>query len=261
MPSHPSAPSGSVVGGTSKKKPSRRRKGGGGGGGGGVSISGIRSRITSLLGTGRLAQAAEAGLFAGEVIATGGAASALSGYREAQGKSLKLGPVDTRVLAGLGFYGGALWNPKKINVHLLNVGTGFLSSFTHEAAFETGARYGKPAVDSSAVVAESGPTEGLVIGNVRSGFLGLGKEAKLRRLEKRESKIETKIEKVKEKLQAKGKLPAAAAPAAHGGGHRVVTVPRGVNIRGPRGHILPSFRQRYPVKAQRIEAGWAVQRT
>lgn len=240
---------------TSKKQGARRRRKSSG-----FSFAGVRSKIQGLVGSGPVGQVMTAMVPVAEVTGTGFVASALSGYREAQGKDLKIGPVDLRAVAGLGFIGSALYGRKTgFCPHRLNIGTGFLGSYLHEIAFETGSKFGTPDA-----------TQGIISGDLdQAGLFGIAltkkakekkAERRLARLQKREDKIESKIEKVKSKLGDKAPVAAAPAPAAMrvAPAGRVVTVPRGIRIFGPRGRVLPSFAARYPVKAQRIQAGWRV---
>lgn len=242
-----------------KKSPKgtrRRRKSSGSG----FSFAGVRSKIQGLIGSGPVSQVMTAMVPVAEVTGTGFVASALSGYREAQGKDLKVGPVDLRVAAGLGFIGSALYGRKQgFCAHRLNIGTGFLGSYLHEVGFETGSKFGTPDA-----------TQGIISGDLdQAGLFGIAltkkakerkAERKLARLQKREDRIESKIEKVKSKLGDKAPVAAAPSPAAVrvATPGRVVTVPRGIRVFGPRGRVLPSFAARYPVKAQRIQAGWRI---
>lgn len=250
QPKPPSPATVMQVSGTKKKKAKSGAKRKSTAAVGGAMFSGVRSKIAGLLGptAGHVAQAM---VPVAEVTGTGFVASALSGYREAQGKDLKIGPVDGRVVAGLGFIGSALYGRKTgYCPHRLNIGTGFLGSFLHEVGFETGSKFGTPDA-----------TEGIISGDLdQAGLFGIAltKKAKekkaarkLARLEKREDKIEAKIEKQKSKL----------APVRRAGpARRIVTVPRGVQVYGPRGNVLPNFAARFPVKASRLRAGWTLAR-
>ncbi len=250
MATAPKPPSANTVAGKPSKrtrqKGSSNRKATAGAG----YFSGVRAKINGLIGSGPMAHVLATTVPVAEVVGTGFVASALSGYREAQGKDLKIGPVDARVLAGLGFMGLAVrGRDSGFNPHLLNIGTGFLSSFSHEAAFEVGSSYGQPAV------------EGLISGDLdQAGLFGIAltkkakekkAERKLARLEKREDRIENKIEAQKAKL-GQTAAPVAARPLGRPG---TVIVPRGVQVKGPRGNILRSFSARFPQKAAKIRSG------
>ena len=113
-----------------------------------------RSRLNAA--TARTKQIVQASIITGEILGAGAAASAVAGWRGNQG--IKLGPVDGRLIAGLGAMIAGMWDPKTTNQHLVNVGIGVLGSWTHEQAFEMGAKWSGSAASVS--------SEGVVVGAV-----------------------------------------------------------------------------------------------
>lgn len=247
----PKAPSVSQVAGskTRRKSGSRKRASGGG-----TSLQ-LKSRIARALGlspTSRLGQAVETAVYVTEVAGTGAVASALSGYREAQGKALKLGPVDLRVASGLGFLTHALWNTSKVNPDTLAIGTGLIGSWSHERAFEAGFNRGKPEASAPTT---SGAGDNIVLGNVEDEDETGGPLRRLKRLKKREDRIEAKIDKIKGRLQRKGKLTDYGAPGKPGlpqSTSSVVYVKRGARLDR-------DWAIRHPAKARAIRQGARIQ--
>lgn len=256
---------------TKRRKNSKRKSSAAAATGSGY-LSGIRSRIQSLVGAGVIAHTLTTAVPVAEVAGVGGLASALSGYRESQGKDLKIGPFDVRALGGLGFMAGAMYGRSSgFNPHLLNIGTGLISSMVHEAAFEQGSKFGTPAIAG---------VDGILSGDLdEAGLFGRDPEKrlerKLARLKKKADKKGvdwkdvTEVDKSKraEKIMSKLGPDKAAAPpalvpipAAARRARSVVTVPRGTQVFGPRGNVLPSFAARFPTKAARIRAGWQIAR-
>jgi hypothetical protein len=104
------------------------------------------------LAAGRTKQITQAAITTGEIVGSGAAASALAGWRGNAG--LKLGPVDGRLIAGLGAMVAGMWN-KTTNAHLVNIGIGVLGSWVHEQAFEMGSKWAGSIAASRASPARS----------------------------------------------------------------------------------------------------------
>ena len=103
-------------------------------------------------------QMMHAAVCAAEIQTTLGISSFASGYRRAQGKSLRLGDkVDARLLgAGLAFGYGML--SKGTNTHALAVANGFFGSWLAEKAFDMGVEMAQKAKKDPAATPAATPT-------------------------------------------------------------------------------------------------------
>ena len=162
--------------------------------------AGLRGKLMGYAASPKTKQVTTAIIPAAEMIGAASVASALAAYRKAQGKDLKLGPVDLRIVAGLGLHVLGLWKPAT-NTHLVNLGTGLLGSFLIDKARDYGdamvAKAGASATTETKTaetpVTESG--KGVVVGEIdESGAVKWpwSKAGKKQRQEKRIAHLDEK---------------------------------------------------------------------
>jgi len=132
--------------------------------------AGLWASIKRMTSSGKAGQVSKAAMASGEVIVPMLLASGLEGFRETQGKSMKIGTgkfaVDYRTVLGLGALAAGLWKPTT-NPHLVAVGTGILASTLHGTAYDFGSKWARPKDQAAlATVPAAAPATGIIVGKV-----------------------------------------------------------------------------------------------
>jgi len=202
MATAPAIPSAHAAGGKSnnKKNADRIREGAG--------------RLSQA----RMGQVSTAAIHVGEIAGSALIGSAVAGYREATAGAdgMKIaGKVDARIVAGLAGLIAGLWKAGATNTHLLNVGTGLLTSWGTDYAREQGSKMAAKMATASAPAptqqAAAPAVPGIVVGRVHTHGKHAGEGEPSHRQERRQGRIHEKIQ----RLTGRRAELADDAPQAH----------------------------------------------